>query len=163
MPMTYSFFKKGIVLFAAFVLIPLTILSFTLMQEDVEGKGMMVYELRMLDVQEETLSQWNLSAGVIGLPLEAPDTFLVEMNDLGSFDLSTERIAGTLGDSINYSEFRTDFHPSVVTVPGENANIKVYTENVKDGNTQKSGFTFSVTPNHFNYQKGAPTHVILKG
>jgi hypothetical protein len=161
--MKYSFFIKGIFLFTALVLIPFTTLSFTLMQEDIEGKGMMVYELRLLDIQEETLSQWNLSAGAIGLPMEAPDTFFVEMNDLGSFDLSTERILATVGDSVNYSQFRTDFHPSVVTVPGENANIKIYTENIKENTKEKSGFTFSVTPKDFNYQNGAPTHVILKG
>jgi hypothetical protein len=156
-------FLKGILSLVLLMMIPFTAFSFTLMHEDTEGKGMMVYELRMLDVTEETLWSWNLDAAALGLPLEAPDTFFVEMSDLNRFDISTDKIAAMTGNTVNYTEFRTDFHPSVVTVPGENANIKVFTEKVNKGSTDKTGFTFSVTPREFTYEKGAPTTVVLKG
>jgi len=157
-----SFFKGSLFLTIIFLL-PLSAFSFTLMHEDTEGKGMLVYELRMLDVMEETLWSWNIDAAALGLPLEAPDTFFVEMADLNTFDLSTDKVAAVTGNTVNYSEFRTDFHPSVVTVPGENANIKIYSETINKGSTDKTGFTFSVTPKEFTYEKGAPTTVSLKG
>src|SRR6056297_3427989 len=122
--------KKGI-FFIALLLIILTTGAFSFNVEhenEEEGPGMFVYELRMLDIQEETAGRLELDRVALGLPQEAPETYLIQMNALEELGISTERLSEVGVNTVNFSQFRNDFHPSVVTVLKEEANIKLFTD-----------------------------------